>query len=229
MTAQPIMPVEPTPNGAWQELSLCRQVDNEIFFAEKGGSTKEAKKICLRCEVRENCLQYAIDGDQHFGVWGGASERERRRMKQKHSRIPVLSLVPSLDITPKTIIEHADPTIPLPLLHAYLNDQGIEEADWRVKIINSLPVAWQDGVTLIYSKEAVDAIVAIEFERMARQLEAKIPSQRKPLADEKLSRDRAKILRDRAISNYRFAAENAPSIQAKAYWSNRAAIATISA
>src|SRR5699024_2093425 len=44
---------------SWQERALCAQIAPEVFFPEKGGSTREAKKICLRCEVREECLQYA--------------------------------------------------------------------------------------------------------------------------------------------------------------------------
>ena len=68
--------------GAWQERALCAQTDPEIFFPEKGGSTREAKRICLGCEVRSECLEYAMDKDERFGIWGGLSERERRRLKK---------------------------------------------------------------------------------------------------------------------------------------------------
>ena len=51
-------------------------------FPEKGGSTREAKKICLGCEVRHECLEYALAHDERFGIWGGLSERERRRLKR---------------------------------------------------------------------------------------------------------------------------------------------------
>jgi WhiB family redox-sensing transcriptional regulator len=60
---------------------LCLQVDNEIFFPEKGGSTREAKRVCAHCDVREECLKYALDHDERFGIWGGKSERERRRLQ----------------------------------------------------------------------------------------------------------------------------------------------------
>ena len=66
----------------WQERALCAQTDPEAFFPEKGGSTREAKKICLGCEVRHECLEYALAHDERFGIWGGLSERERRRLKR---------------------------------------------------------------------------------------------------------------------------------------------------
>ncbi len=67
----------------WQERALCAQTDPESFFPEKGGSTREAKKICTGCEVRSECLEYALEHDERFGIWGGLSERERRRLKKQ--------------------------------------------------------------------------------------------------------------------------------------------------
>ena len=64
--------------GEWQERALCAQTDPEAFFPEKGGSTTEAKRICLGCEVRAQCLDYALSNHERFGIWGGLSERERR-------------------------------------------------------------------------------------------------------------------------------------------------------
>lgn len=66
----------------WQERALCSQTDPEAFFPEKGGSTREAKRICLGCDVRDACLDYALANDERFGIWGGLSERERRRLKR---------------------------------------------------------------------------------------------------------------------------------------------------
>jgi WhiB family redox-sensing transcriptional regulator len=68
---------------AWQERALCAQTDPEAFFPEKGGSTRGAKKVCLGCEVRGECLEYALAHDERFGIWGGLSERERRRLKKE--------------------------------------------------------------------------------------------------------------------------------------------------
>ena len=70
---------------SWQEQALCAQTDPEAFFPEKGGSTREAKRICVGCEVKQECLEYALMQDERFGIWGGLSERERRRLKRKVS------------------------------------------------------------------------------------------------------------------------------------------------
>ncbi|MGI8697264.1 MAG: WhiB family transcriptional regulator [Mycobacteriales bacterium] len=67
----------------WQERALCAQTDPEAFFPEKGGSTREAKKICTGCEVQAECLDYALAHDERFGIWGGLSERERRRLRRR--------------------------------------------------------------------------------------------------------------------------------------------------
>jgi WhiB family redox-sensing transcriptional regulator len=67
----------------WQDRALCAQTDPEAFFPEKGGSTREAKRVCRSCEVRAECLEYALENDERFGIWGGLSERERRRVKRE--------------------------------------------------------------------------------------------------------------------------------------------------
>ncbi len=67
----------------WQERALCAQTDPEAFFPEKGGSTREAKKVCLTCEVRDDCREAALFNDERFGIWGGLSERERRKLKKR--------------------------------------------------------------------------------------------------------------------------------------------------
>lgn len=66
----------------WQEQALCAQTDPEAFFPEKGGSTREAKRICQACPVQDDCLEFALENDERFGIWGGLSERERRRLKR---------------------------------------------------------------------------------------------------------------------------------------------------
>lgn len=68
---------------AWQADSLCAQTDPEAFFPEKGGSTRDAKKICASCDVRAQCLDYALQNDERFGIWGGLSERERRKLRKR--------------------------------------------------------------------------------------------------------------------------------------------------
>ena len=68
---------------AWQADALCAQTDPEAFLPEKGGSTRDAKKICTTCEVRSECLEYALQNDERFGIWGGLSERERRKLRRR--------------------------------------------------------------------------------------------------------------------------------------------------
>lgn len=68
---------------SWQDRALCAQTDPEAFFPEKGGSTREAKRVCSVCDVRADCLTYALQHDERFGIWGGLSERERRRLKKR--------------------------------------------------------------------------------------------------------------------------------------------------
>lgn len=67
----------------WQADALCAQTDPEAFFPEKGGSTRDAKKICTTCEVKSECLEYALQNDERFGIWGGLSERERRKLRRR--------------------------------------------------------------------------------------------------------------------------------------------------
>lgn len=75
--------VEDADEDDWQDRALCAETDPEAFFPEKGGSTREAKRICTGCEVRAQCLEYALAHDERFGIWGGLSERERRRLKRR--------------------------------------------------------------------------------------------------------------------------------------------------
>jgi WhiB family redox-sensing transcriptional regulator len=74
----------PSPDDGelWRDRGLCAQTDPDSFFPEKGESTREAKKICLGCEVRSECLAYALLHDERFGIWGGLSEPQRRKLKK---------------------------------------------------------------------------------------------------------------------------------------------------
>ena len=83
LTSTGVVPLADLEELGWQERALCAQTDPEAFFPEKGGSTREAKKVCLSCEVRVECLEYALEQDERFGIWGGLSERERRRLKKR--------------------------------------------------------------------------------------------------------------------------------------------------
>lgn len=67
---------------AWQDYANCRGADADLFFPERGASTRKAKAICAECDVRAECLDYAIEIGEKFGIWGGMSERERRKVRR---------------------------------------------------------------------------------------------------------------------------------------------------
>lgn len=71
---------------SWQVDALCAQTNPEAFFPEKGGSTRDAKRICTDCDVKEQCLNYALQNDERFGIWGGKSERERKKLLKRKAR-----------------------------------------------------------------------------------------------------------------------------------------------
>lgn len=71
---------------AWMRKARCLDADPEVFFPDKGGSTREAKRICNACEVQQACLEWALEHDERFGIWGGTSERERRRLRRERRR-----------------------------------------------------------------------------------------------------------------------------------------------
>jgi WhiB family redox-sensing transcriptional regulator len=75
----------------WRHRSACLDEDPELFFPI--GNTgpailqiEEAKVVCRRCDVRDQCLQWALESGQDHGVWGGMSEDERRALKRRNAR-----------------------------------------------------------------------------------------------------------------------------------------------
>jgi WhiB family transcriptional regulator, redox-sensing transcriptional regulator len=70
---------------SWQDLANCRGADPDLFFPERGASTRTAKSICRECSVQDECLEYAIVGSEKFGIWGGLSERERRKIRRQRA------------------------------------------------------------------------------------------------------------------------------------------------
>ena len=75
-------PVEPDPD--WHDYANCLGVDPDLFFPERGASTREAKEVCRGCEVRHDCLEFALQNGEKFGIWGGMSERERRKVRKSY-------------------------------------------------------------------------------------------------------------------------------------------------
>jgi hypothetical protein len=74
----------------WRERALCAEVDPELFFSDQGVPPTEAKSICARCDVQSECLEWALDNDEEFGIFGGLTPRERRReaKRRKRARLP---------------------------------------------------------------------------------------------------------------------------------------------
>lgn len=70
---------------AWQDGANCMGADPDFFFPKRGESTREAKVICDECDVREECLEFASDSPEKFGIWGGMSERERRKLRRRRA------------------------------------------------------------------------------------------------------------------------------------------------
>ena len=75
-------PEEAPEERSWHDQANCLGVDPDLFFPERGASTREAKEVCRGCVVREACLEYALSNGEKFGIWGGMSERERRRLRR---------------------------------------------------------------------------------------------------------------------------------------------------
>ena len=92
-----IQQFRPGDDGAnrWQERANCLGVDPDLFFPERGASTREAKGVCRGCEVRAECLEYALAHGEKFGIWGGLSERERRRVRRERAMACLLYTSPS--------------------------------------------------------------------------------------------------------------------------------------
>lgn len=67
-------------NLSWRQKAACRGVDPDIFYPVSDDDAEAAKAICATCPVREACLEYALANRERDGVWGGATERERRRL-----------------------------------------------------------------------------------------------------------------------------------------------------
>lgn len=70
----------------WQDGANCLGVDPDLFFPERGASTREAKEVCRACVVREQCLEYSLQNGEKFGIWGGLSELERRSIRRQRAR-----------------------------------------------------------------------------------------------------------------------------------------------
>jgi WhiB family redox-sensing transcriptional regulator len=71
---------------AWRRHSACRGLDPEIFYPTTDDEADAAKVVCHGCSVQERCLEFALQGREKEGVWGGATEKERRRILRQRRR-----------------------------------------------------------------------------------------------------------------------------------------------
>lgn len=78
----------PAPAAPFDGTQLCAQTDPDLFFPMPGGSPERAKAVCRRCPLQDRCLQWALRHRQEWGVWGGLSAEQRRRMLTKRGETP---------------------------------------------------------------------------------------------------------------------------------------------
>lgn len=93
------------PPGEWVHQALCAQTDLDMFHPEKGASNRDAKAVCSRCPVQRPCLRWAVDTDQHRGILGGTSPKERH-----HLTVDLVDAMP-----PVVVAEEEIPRARLPL------------------------------------------------------------------------------------------------------------------
>ena len=72
--------------ASWRDRSACRGIDPEIFYPASDEEVEPAKEICAACPVRQACLEHALTIGEREGVWGGTTERERRRIVRQRRR-----------------------------------------------------------------------------------------------------------------------------------------------
>jgi WhiB family redox-sensing transcriptional regulator len=70
---------------AWMDEANCAGTDPEAFFPEPGGVNGLPKQVCGNCMVTDECRDYALANDEHYGIWGGTSEMERRQIRREHN------------------------------------------------------------------------------------------------------------------------------------------------
>ncbi len=74
------------PRPSWFDDALCRGLDPELFFPTRGDSSWQAIAVCEPCPVRAECLDYALDLGERYGIWGGTAEKARKRIRRQRRR-----------------------------------------------------------------------------------------------------------------------------------------------
>lgn len=96
--------------------ALCSRSDPDAFFPETGDSTRLAKQVCGQCEIKAECLEFALQADERHGIWGGLTPRERARLRTpdrmtrtqriKHQRDEEIRKLSAQGHSSSTIAEH---------------------------------------------------------------------------------------------------------------------------
>lgn len=90
---QPTRPIEVVDESAWRDKAECLHLPVDLFFPEKGDcntvdTARQAKQVCAQCPVRVQCLEYALEHEQSYGVFGGMTVRERAKERKKREALP---------------------------------------------------------------------------------------------------------------------------------------------
>jgi WhiB family transcriptional regulator, redox-sensing transcriptional regulator len=88
-----------TENPIWHQRAACKGLDPDLFHPERGGDTSGAKRVCSACPVKAECLAFALTTFEKHGIWGGLSERERRKIRGQLTKAGLLT-------APMYVIDH---------------------------------------------------------------------------------------------------------------------------
>lgn len=84
----------------WQTHAACYGMDPDLFFPTKGEGAREARLTCAACPVRQPCLQFALDNNEKYGIWGGLATKERRRLRRQQDTGTITVDAPPVNIRP---------------------------------------------------------------------------------------------------------------------------------
>lgn len=96
-------------NTDWMRLGKCKDMDPAVFFPSDGVGVQAAQRVCAECDVTAPCLEYALVNKIAEGVWGGASERQRKRLLGQRRRQSTSSARPASSVRPTVPIRASEP------------------------------------------------------------------------------------------------------------------------
>ena len=77
------LPADPSPPDFWQDRAACFGIDPDVFFPITEDQAESALAFCNVCRIREDCLAWALKNGERYGVWGGMTEQQRRRVQRR--------------------------------------------------------------------------------------------------------------------------------------------------